>query len=82
MDWHQSEYDEDVVVARAAGLELAVGTDAFWMVKATAQVSEYPELWDAGQSSTIEAAKAAAVESWKRACRSYGPPRSKEQMYG
>lgn len=56
----------------AAGLRAELEADAFWMVKATSAVSEWPELWNAGQATSIEAGKAEAEAALRSAAAHYG----------
>jgi hypothetical protein len=70
--WHQSEWDEQTLVAYSCGYELSVspeiGTDAwFWAVRVTSEISEWPEVYAAGFVHTLTQAQHAADMAFSRA---------------
>lgn len=72
--WQESEWADDGVTAYEGGVEADVYPDDrgwLWGVKATAAVSEWPELWDAGSAGTKKDAQDAAERALARAVSAY-----------
>lgn len=73
LDWQTAEWDERSDAAYTRGLDVQVTPDGSrwcWMVRATAEVSEYPEVYNCGFAPTREKARAAAERSVAKAIKS------------
>lgn len=82
VEWRESEWSSEVWVAYRRGLELEAHADGFWAIKTTAAVSEYPEVYTAGEGRPgIEVAKRAAERAFPRATAHYGEPAAREEGY-
>ncbi len=61
IEWATSEWDPDTEAAYVEpGLECSISPNDggyFWIVRLTASVSEYPEVWDAKAANSREEAR-------------------------
>lgn len=83
-EWGEAEWDEGAQACYWRGLALEAHADGYWAVKATAAVSEWPELYDGRQAraGTMVAAKMGAEKAAARATKGYGEPATREERYG
>jgi hypothetical protein len=70
VEWRAAEWDADASMAHVDGYVLSVEPDEggwFWRVDVTAERSEFPEVYDAGEATSLGVARARAEEALRHA---------------